>query len=404
MKILYYGTVCDENLYNKILKIDSNPYMVAQYSFETAFLSEVFRSKIYVDCQYIPQCSRFPIFEKLFFLRETKNSVSNITIKYIPSINLPILRLISIFVSTLFISMKWVLKNRKDENCIFLSSINYLPVSLANHIVAKVFSVKNVCFFTDTTEFGNLPERVKSYKSLKRFLWPFYRKIVHWTENEYKGYVLFSKYMNEIVNLKKRSFIVVEGIFNDDNLTYLDVIDRKKSILFAGSLFKQYGVLEIIEAFNLMPKCDYELWIAGSGELNNEIIASAKLNEKIKYFGFLSRNEVFQLEQTSTLLINIRDAKDKFTRYSFPSKLLEYLVSGTPILTSKLSGIPTEYNDYMFFTESNNPLEIKNDIMKILNLSKTEHDEIGTAGKQFILNRKNAVNQTKIILKYLEEL
>lgn len=404
MEILYYGTVCDEKLYNQILKISSNPYMVAQYSFETALLSEIIKNKLNIYCQYIPQAPRFPIFKKIFFFRETRNGINNIILKYIPTINFPILKFLSIFVSTLIISTKWCVKNYKEENKLLLSSINYLPVSFANHIVARVFSIKNVCIFTDTMEFRNLPERINSYSFLKRILWPYYRKIVCWTENEYKGYILFSKYMNEIVNLKKRPFIVVEGIFNEKDLTFFDVTDRKKAILFAGSLFKQYGVLKIIEAFNLMPKLGYELWIAGSGELNNEIIEKMRINENIKYFGFLPRNKVFQLEQSASLLINIRDAKESFTRYSFPSKLLEYLASGTPVLTSRLSGIPNEYYEYLFFTESINPKEIKNDIMRILNLSQERRNEIGIVNRQFILSQKNVSNQTRIILEFLNEL
>lgn len=404
MKILYYGTVCDEKLYNQILELSTEPYMVAQYSFETALLSEIVEKKTNIECQYIPITPTFPAYKKVFFFRRAKYNADNILVKYIPAINLPVIKFISIFISTLLISIKWSVKNHHESNRLILSSINYLPVSCANHIVARIFAQKNVCIFTDTTEFRNIPERIKSYGFLKRNLWPFYSKIVHWTENEYDGYILFSKYMNEIINQKKRPYVVAEGMFNEKDIDLNSKPERKNSILFAGSLFKQYGVLQVISAFSLIPKLDYELWIVGSGELNDEIKDKIGRNENIKFFGFLPRNDVFQLEKSASLLINIRDPQERFTRYSFPSKLFEYLASGTPVLTSRLLGIPDEYHDYLFFTETIDPEKIGIDIMKILNLSQKTRDEIGTNNRHFILSEKNASRQTEIILNFLNEL
>ena len=52
------------------------------------------------------------------------------------------------------------------------------------------------------------------------------------------------------------------------------------------------------------------------------------------------------------LLINLRNPEDKYTKYSFPSKTFEYMVSGTPFFTTKLEGIPSEYYNYLYCIDS----------------------------------------------------
>ena len=52
-------------------------------------------------------------------------------------------------------------------------------------------------------------------------------------------------------------------------------------------------------------------------------------------------------------MINPRSTLDDFTKYSFPSKTIEYMYSGTPLLTTRLKGIPNEYFDFVFSAENN---------------------------------------------------
>jgi glycosyltransferase involved in cell wall biosynthesis len=42
-------------------------------------------------------------------------------------------------------------------------------------------------------------------------------------------------------------------------------------------------------------------------------------------------------------MLNPRDPSWRGTPYSFPSKLLEYLTTGKPIISTRLPGIPAEY-------------------------------------------------------------
>ena len=58
--------------------------------------------------------------------------------------------------------------------------------------------------------------------------------------------------------------------------------------------------------------------------------------------------------KNADLLVSPRLPDDFTTRYTFPSKVLEYITSGTPVLSNKLPGIPVEYDDLINFTQTSN--------------------------------------------------
>ena len=52
----------------------------------------------------------------------------------------------------------------------------------------------------------------------------------------------------------------------------------------------------------------------------------------------------------------------KSSKYFFPSKMMDYLASGTPTISTKLKGIPEEYFNYCFTIENGDPKTLKNKI------------------------------------------
>ena len=61
----------------------------------------------------------------------------------------------------------------------------------------------------------------------------------------------------------------------------------------------------------------------------------------------MARKQGVAEELKATLLVNPRPTTEEFTIYSFPSKNMEYMASGTPLLTTKLPGMPEEYHQYV---------------------------------------------------------
>ncbi|MDY0292929.1 MAG: hypothetical protein RBR02_11415, partial [Desulfuromonadaceae bacterium] len=102
--------------------------------------------------------------------------------------------------------------------------------------------------------------------------------------------------------------------------------------------------------------------------------------------------EVIDAELDASLLVNPRPTEGEYTKYSFPSKTLEYMVSGTPVLTAELPGIPLEYYDYLWFFEENGS-GLERALRYILSKKNTELEKFGEKSRDFALRYKNNISQ-----------
>ncbi|HFI0083001.1 TPA: glycosyltransferase, partial [Streptococcus suis] len=183
--------------------------------------------------------------------------------------------------------------------------------------------------------------------SLSRYY--FYRMIKNKVIEEYRRIqdkidltITITKSVAEY--LQANNAIVVEGIPNEVSINNFeslkdDVEDSTEfTVLYTGTLDKMYGVKDMLESFGKLKDTNIILQICGDGPMKNEVIEISKQAGNIRYLGILNNLEVVELQSKSDLLINPRKNDQEFTKYSFPSKIMEYLSSGTPMLGYKLSG------------------------------------------------------------------
>ena len=111
---------------------------------------------------------------------------------------------------------------------------------------------------------------------------------------------------------------------------------------------------------------------------------------------------VLILQKQATVLVNPRQNNEEFTKYSFPSKTMEYLASGVPVVAYKLDGIPDEYDEYIRYVPDNSPETLAKVLMEVCELSGEERQGLGEKARKFVLVEKNKVAQTKRILDFIE--
>ena len=127
-----------------------------------------------------------------------------------------------------------------------------------------------------------------------------------------------------------------------------------------------------------------------------------KEHSNIKYLGVVPNSEVVNAELKATLLINPRPTGEDYTKYSFPSKNMEYMASGTPVLTTRLPGMPLDHVEYVYLIEEETAVGIASMLSEILTQSEEELFEKGKEAKRFILEKKNNVSQAKKLLDMLD--
>ena len=211
--------------------------------------------------------------------------------------------------------------------------------------------------------------------------------------------------MNELVNPKNKPYVVIEGMVDIKMNKMQNKIEDKheeKVIIYAGALYEKYGVKSLIEAFIELKDNDVRLWLFGDGDLANEINTYQEKDSRIKYFGVVPNEHVVREQLKATLLVNPRPSIEEFTKYSFPSKNMEYMASGTPVLTTPLQGMPQEYNDYVYLFEDETVDGMIKTLNTVLSKDKKELHHKGISAKEFVLKEKNNVVQAEKIVDMIK--
>lgn len=229
------------------------------------------------------------------------------------------------------------------------------------------------------------------------------RKTVMRMQN-FDGYILLTEQMNEIVNPNHRPYIIMEGLCASQ-LPELYLGKRRKVILYSGSLWKNdAGIEYLVQGFIYAKLSEYELHLYGTGELVPWIEKISKEHQNVKYMGCVTNSEMVKIQSEAMLLVNPRPSKEEFCKYSFPSKTIEYMASGTPVLMTRLPGVPSEYFDYVYTIED----ETSEGMCKTLEivLSKEEKDlkEFGASAREFVKEKKSQKWQSERVYKFIQEI
>ena len=178
--------------------------------------------------------------------------------------------------------------------------------------------------------------------------------------------------------------------------------NQKRTILYAGTLMEKYGIKNLVDGFIEANLLDTQLVIYGNGPYA-ERIRELEARYDIHYKGLASTEVVVEEEKKATLLVNPRPTHEEYTKYSFPSKNMEYMATGTPILTTQLPGIPKEYKDYVYYFEGERVSEFAKSLKAVMAHTDSELQEMGSKAKHFVLSGKNNYIQGNRIINLIKE-
>lgn len=386
ISIVYVSSVTSENTMNRIIDNSKSKPLQSIQKFHRLICEGIANNGYNVETITAIPMSR-SISKKTFWGLK-KEKVNGVMYKYIPFINIPILRQICLLLFTFVFVAKNCFENK---NKIFICDVLNATISTTTLLITKILRKKCVGIVTD------LPRDIGASKSLSK-------KINEFFQNKYDGYIILTEEMNNIINIKKKPSIVMEGLVDSKEISNNSIVAQydNKVIMYAGGLYEKYGVKTMIKAFMKINDKNTELHLYGTGDLD-EYIKSIK-DERIKFFEVVQNNIIVQEEKKVTLLINPRFSEAEYTKYSFPSKNMEYMVSGTPVLTTKLPGMPKEYYDYIYLIEDESENGMMDSIITVLNLPRKELIEKGKNAKDFVLKYKNNNVQAKKIIELCTKL
>ncbi len=238
----------------------------------------------------------------------------------------------------------------------------------------------------------------RSSDFLKRFNNRLFRKT--------DAFILLTDEMSKRVNPDNKPYIVLEGHVDanapqPEEQTPYELEDGKRVIMYAGSLKRIYGIVNLVEGFIKADIPDAELRIYGDGDYRKELEQLAGQYPSVHYLEIKRNAEIVEEEQKASLLVNPRPRAPEYTKYSFPSKNMEYMASGTPTLTTKLPGMPTEYYPYVYLLEDESPDGVAAKLREIFSAPFEERKQKALSARRFVSENKSNIVQSRKILDFL---
>jgi len=108
--------------------------------------------------------------------------------------------------------------------------------------------------------------------------------------------------------------------------------DGPLTLFYAGSLEPLRYIEELMHSVSNHE--GLELRIAGTGSLQGQVEAMAKVNPNIRYSGRLTREEVANEVANADAIIALLDPSNGNNRIGTPNRLFEAMVAGVPVLVS----------------------------------------------------------------------
>lgn len=396
MELLYISALSSERLINEIYnRTNENPGFAVQKFSRLLVKGIIMNGSKCIPLSVPPIGSGYT--GKLWVSYDNE-SENNVEYRYIPFVNLSFLKHICVFLYSFFYILFWGIKDRNQKA--ILCDVLCVSSSIAALIASKICGLTSVAIVTDIYNqmVGQQTSGVKSVMS----------RLAGWLNSMYVSY--FSKYvlltdtMNEVVNPTGKPYIVMEALC-DSNLVDTEIIECNKAypkvILYAGGIEERYGLKMLVKAFKRIKREDIELHIYGSGSYVSELLVETSRDYRIRYLGIRPNEEVVEAEYRATLLVNPRFITEEFTKYSFPSKNMEYMVSGTPVLTTKLPGMPSEYYSYVLLIDDETIEGYVNAIENSFDFSSDILTDLGSKARRFVLEKKNNVYQARRVLKLI---
>lgn len=292
---------------------------------------------------------------------------------------------------------EWCKTRYKGSDVIvFVYSMRSAPMATACRIKEKIPQAKIYLIITDLPQFMDLGQsRVKA--ALKKIDWQSIKKM----QKKFDGFILYAEKMAEYLEIPSNKWILMEGSY-DTAEQITAVKEKKKAVMYSGKLDEQYGIKMLVDAFMSIQDSDIELWITGGGNTEGYIKACAKKDNRIKFYGFLpSRQDVLQKQAEASLLVNMRLPSELASGYCFPSKLFEYMATGTPVLSFDIAGIPREYLQYLYVVKQETVDALAKAIEETLSLDEASLQEQGNGAREFVINEKNTKTQCSKMWKFV---
>lgn len=379
MHIVYSVTTCSDKVYHQLFsEVPVKPAFQSQKYHR--LLIEGLAANAEVDVVANPPVNKSLMKQAVIRLEDEVEGGARY--HYIPATRSPVMKMLRVAVGTFCKTYRLAGK----DSVVVVDCLNRVA-ALSGMLASRLRGCRCVGIVTD------LPDMLGGSS--------FFVKMANFIIDHCTDYVLMTEAMNDYLNHDGKPYVVLEGhsdITMRDRVPSLSLKTSPRVCFYAGGVSRQYGLGNLVEGFRKANVDNAVLHIYGPGDYVEELKQIAEEDPRIVYGGMLLNSEIVRKEQEATLLVNPRPTDEEYVKYSFPSKTMEYMASGTPVLTTILPGMPKEYHPYVYLLADESADGIAKMLKGVLGHSDEELFQKGQAAREFVLESRNNVIQAKKIL------
>ncbi|MEO7189965.1 MAG: glycosyltransferase [Vicinamibacterales bacterium] len=317
-------------------------------------------------------------------------------VRLLPFLNVQPLKPVTAGLSVIVALIAWGWRHRRQPRIVHCINLT-MPPGLAVLVGARLIGAKATVSVLDIFRPGGIvPDR-------------FYWRVDYWLQRhlipKFDGHAVVSEAIVEDFLPGRRVCRIEGGIRPDDFGAETRPEAPTTPSLFravlAGTLDVHNGVELALDAFSRLPQDGYELVVAGSGAMARVVEERASIDSRIVFRGFLSFDEVLALYRSADVLLNLRVTRAMDTRYFFPSKMMECMASGTPVLSTLTGHVEEEFGDFVYLLRDESPAALAALLTRIAGLTEHERAEMGRRAKAYMFAHKTWDRQGEKMAGYL---
>lgn len=347
----------------------------------------------------------FPRHPRLLYWARYATLVESVRATLIGFINLGPVKTLSGGVALLPRLLAWAWRERAHARAIMQYNVNS-PPGIVGVLAARLSGSHYVPIIADVQVPG---DGLLADNSFRRADFWLQRRTLPLCD----GLVVLTRKMAEDF-ANRTPFLQMEGALPDDLSDLADASNRcigvsgreaTRILMYAGGLSELKGIPLLLDAFSRVREGTYELWITGTGPLQSAVEEAAARDSRIKYWGFQSRPALLALYAQADVLVNPHSTRSASARYLFPSKLIEYIATGTPVITTcSTAEVGEQYGQFVFLAADDSADTLATAMSDAMRLPRAELAAKGAAGRAFVLANKTWAAQGQRIAAFISGL
>jgi glycosyltransferase involved in cell wall biosynthesis len=232
-----------------------------------------------------------------------------------------------------FLVIIWLIRNKDKFDVIHSFDLDSgLPVFFVSKVIHKKYIYHIADYYVDSRD--GIPYILKFV--LKRLEY----KVI---ANAETTIVCTDERIEQIKGSKPKKVVVIHNapsikVNNSGKKSSTDYIsDKKITFAYVGGLTKKRFIKSIIDIFK--HHHEFNLELAGMGELSNYAKQASEKYENINYYGMVNYEEALNLYSKCDIMFAIYDPAVPNHRYSAPNKVYEAMMLGKPIIVARNTSV-----------------------------------------------------------------